>query len=246
ARRAHPRHGRPGGVQAGVDAHDRGGPECAAAQRRRRRRAPARAHAPGQQAHQRVLPEGAGSARLQGHPQHRALRQHDRGHHPAALGRGGARRPTETGGPGADGGVRSRHELGRHVAAGVNAKERAPARSSLFVELAVVLASLLLAAAESRIWNDFNTRFYGGGLGDPGQHAWALASETRQMLRAPWHPFEGNVYYPSHASLLYGDPLLGPAVLVLPGRLFSSDPVLLYNLAVLLSLTLCSLTSYRL
>ena len=45
------------------------------------------AHAPGEQAHQRVLPEGARPPRREGRPQHRALRQHHRGHDPAALGR---------------------------------------------------------------------------------------------------------------------------------------------------------------
>jgi hypothetical protein len=129
----------------------------------------------------------------------------------------------------------------------VNATGHAAARHRWTrLDLVVVLASLLLAAAESRIWNDFDTRCYGGGLGDPGQHAWALTSETRQLLREPWRPFEGNAYYPSHDSVLFGDPLLGPALLVLPVRVFSADPVLLYNLAVLLSLTLASVTSYRL
>ena len=51
------------------------------------------------------------------HPQHRALRQHDRGHHPAAVGRVRARRPHEAGRPRADGRLRRRDELGRDAPA---------------------------------------------------------------------------------------------------------------------------------
>ena len=50
------------------------------------------AHAPGQQAHQRVLREGARAARRAGRPQHPQVRQHHRRHDPAALGRVRARR----------------------------------------------------------------------------------------------------------------------------------------------------------
>ena len=87
ARRPHPGDGRAPRLQDGHDAHGRGVERAARAQRRVRLRRDARAHAPGEQADQRVLPEGARDPRLQDPPQHRALREHDRGHHPAAVGR---------------------------------------------------------------------------------------------------------------------------------------------------------------
>lgn len=113
-------------------------------------------------------------------------------------------------------------------------------------ESTVLAAYLLLAIAQTGLHGDLATRCYGGGRGDPGQDGWVLARVTSQLLREPWRPFEGNIYYPSHASVLYKDPLLGPAVLVLPLKAAGANPVLLYNAAILLSLLLASWGSYRL
>ena len=81
------------------------------------RRRLARPHAPGQQAHQRVLPEGARHPRREGDPQHRALREHHRRHHPAPLGRGGAGRPHQPRRPRAACRLRGGDELGRDAPA---------------------------------------------------------------------------------------------------------------------------------
>ena len=109
-----------------------------------------------------------------------------------------------------------------------------------------LLVYLALAGAHTRILTDLATRTYGGGGGDPGQDAWILSRVTHQLLHEPWRPFEGNLYFPSHHSVLFCDPLLGPAVLVLPLRLVTANPVLLYNAAVLLALAVASLGFDRL
>lgn len=116
----------------------------------------------------------------------------------------------------------------------------------LLGELAVLAAYVCLALAQSRITGDLTTHCYGGGRGDPGQDGWVLARVTSQLLREPWRPFEGNIYYPSHSSVLYKDPLLGPAVLVLPLKALGANPVLLYNAAILLSLIVASIGCYLL
>lgn len=105
---------------------------------------------------------------------------------------------------------------------------------------------LALAAAQTRIAFHLATRCYGGGGGDPAQDAWVLSRVTHQLLHEPWRPFEGNLYFPSPDSVLFSDPLLGPAVLLLPLRLFTANPVLLYNLAFLVTLTVSSLGFDRL
>ena len=93
AQRAVAADGRALRLQDGDDEDGRGDAADPRAQRGASRRPVARPHAPGQPAHQRVRPETAWPARQQGHPQHPEIRQHDGGHHPAPVGRGGTHRP---------------------------------------------------------------------------------------------------------------------------------------------------------
>lgn len=111
--------------------------------------------------------------------------------------------------------------------------------------LALALAFVALALLRTGIHDDLGTRVYGGGRGDPGMHGWAVTRVATQLLSQPWRPFEGNIYYPSRHSVLYGDPLLGPAVLVLPLRALGAGPALLFNAATLLSLVVASWGCYR-
>ena len=111
-RRPHPCDGRPLRVQDGDHQHGRGRALGAAEKRRAAGGAQARADAPGEQAHQRVLRQGARPARGAGAAQHPQVRQHDGRHDPAAVGRVRARRPAATGRPGAAGRLRRRHDLG--------------------------------------------------------------------------------------------------------------------------------------
>lgn len=111
-------------------------------------------------------------------------------------------------------------------------------------DLVVAAGFLSLAAAYSGLWSDFATRFRAGN--DPVQDAWVLSTVTRNLLTQPTRLFDGNVFYPSYGSVLYADPLLGPAVLVLPLRALSDNPALLYNAALLLGLALASYGFFRL
>jgi len=112
--------------------------------------------------------------------------------------------------------------------------------------LVTTLFYVLLAMGQSGIYDGWSSRCYGGGRGDPGHDGWVLARVTTQLLHEPARPFDGNIYYPSRASVLYWDPLLGPAVLVLPLRALHAGPVLLYNAAIVLSLLVASLGCGRL
>lgn len=55
---------------------------------------------------------------------------------------------------------------------------------------------------------------------------------------------DGNMYFPSQSSVLFCDPLLGPAALVAPLRWLSANPILLYNVAVLAVLAVASFGFY--
>ena len=110
-------------------------------------------------------------------------------------------------------------------------------------ELAVLGSCALLAVLYSGLWSHLSTHFRAGN--DPVQDAWILSTVTRNMLTQPHRLFEGNIFYPSYNSVLFADPLLGPALLVLPLRLVTDNGALLYNAAMLLGLTLASYGFYR-
>lgn len=110
---------------------------------------------------------------------------------------------------------------------------------------AIVFAGyLILALAYSGLWSDFATRFRAGN--DPIQDAWVLSTVTSNALSQPLRLFDGNVFFPSYDSVLYADPLLGPAALVLPLRALTDNPALLYNTALLLGLALAGFGFFRL
>ena len=110
-------------------------------------------------------------------------------------------------------------------------------------EAAVLAFCALLAVLYTGLWSDLGTHFRAGN--DPVQDAWILSTVTRNMLTQPQRLFEGNIFYPSYGSVLYADPLLGPALLVLPLRAVTDNGALLYNAALLLGLTLASYGFYR-
>jgi hypothetical protein len=111
------------------------------------------------------------------------------------------------------------------------------------MELAVVCGFGLLAAVQSGLTSDLATRFYAGP--DPMQDVWVLHWVTSHLHR-PFELFEGNNYFPSRHALLYCDPLIGPGVLVWPARLLTTNPVLLYNLAIVAAFTATGYGTYRL
>ena len=112
-------------------------------------------------------------------------------------------------------------------------------------EILVLLAYLLLASVETGIGTDLGTRCFAGGATDPGHDIYVLHWVANHLYN-PRMLFEGPTFYPSHDSILYDDPLMGPAVLVQPVRLLSDNPVLLYNVAILLSLLTAAYGFYRL
>jgi hypothetical protein len=70
---------------------------------------------------------------------------------------------------------------------------------------------------------------------DPASYLWSLNWSSGHLL-PPRDLFGGNIFFPAHYGLLYSDVCLGSAVLVLPLRLVVRDPVLLFNLGMLLVL----------
>jgi hypothetical protein len=110
-------------------------------------------------------------------------------------------------------------------------------------EACVFVACAILAVLYSGVWSGLATHFRAGN--DPIQDAWVLTTVTGNLLTRPAQLFDGNLFHPSYGSVLYADPLLGPAMLVLPLRVASDNGALLYNAALLLGLTLAGYGFYR-
>ncbi|MCU0241767.1 MAG: hypothetical protein MUF51_05035 [Vicinamibacteria bacterium] len=111
-------------------------------------------------------------------------------------------------------------------------------------EALILAAFIAIAFASTGLWSRFDTDFLAGE--DPGQDAAVLSKVARNLLARPTALFEGNMCYPEPRSLLFLDPVLGPALVVAPIRLFTDNAALLYNTALLLGLILASYGHYRL
>jgi len=111
-------------------------------------------------------------------------------------------------------------------------------------EAAVLLGFLALAAVETGLFSSLGSRAFAGP--DPVIDIWTLHWVATHLLRDPARVFEGNIFFPAHDTVLFSDPLVGPALLVQPLLPFTSNPVLLYNAAVLSALALTSHGLWRL
>jgi hypothetical protein len=77
-------------------------------------------------------------------------------------------------------------------------------------------------------------------------NVWITAWDGRQLLTDPLHLFEANIFYPYPQTLAYSELLLGNGLLALPLTAASGNPVLGYNVALLLSFVLSALGAYLL
>ncbi|MGN6757801.1 MAG: hypothetical protein ACTHMJ_15580 [Thermomicrobiales bacterium] len=83
-------------------------------------------------------------------------------------------------------------------------------------------------------------------LGDPIDSIWRLGWGQRQLLHQPWALFNANVFFPYSRTYLFDELIIGVAIITLPFRLFTQNPVFIYNLAVLTTFVLSSLGMYAL
>ncbi len=89
----------------------------------------------------------------------------------------------------------------------------------------------------------------GGGIVsplDPLDSVWRVAQGQRQLLHDPARLLDANIFYPYARSYLFDELLLGAALLTLPLQLFTGNPILIYNLAVLGTFVLSGLAMHAL
>ncbi len=77
-------------------------------------------------------------------------------------------------------------------------------------------------------------------------NVWITAWDGHQLLSDPLHLFDANIFYPYPRTLAYSELLLGNALLALPLTAISGNPVLGYNVALLLSFILSGFGTYLL
>jgi hypothetical protein len=94
----------------------------------------------------------------------------------------------------------------------------------------------LFTAAVLGLWRAPTRLFLAGE--DPTIEVWMLMRISLNLLRHPLDPYVGNLGYPEPHAILFSDPLTSLAALVTPLRLFTDNGALIYNVALLLALTL--------
>jgi hypothetical protein len=70
---------------------------------------------------------------------------------------------------------------------------------------------------------------------DPLSHLWMVSWLTGHAFQ-PSQLFQGNIFHPAPHAALLTDLSLGTAILVLPLRLFTTEPLVLFNVATLMAL----------
>jgi hypothetical protein len=80
---------------------------------------------------------------------------------------------------------------------------------------------------------------------DPSIYVWSVNWVSGHLLR-PWEIFEGNIFHPVRHAVLLSDLAFTTSLLVAPLRPLLRDPVPLYNVGVLLTVTSGAWGFYRL
>lgn len=70
---------------------------------------------------------------------------------------------------------------------------------------------------------------------DPLSHLWMVSWLTGHAFD-PGQIFQGNIFHPAAHAVLFTDLSMGTAILVLPLRLFTREPLILFNAATILAL----------
>lgn len=81
---------------------------------------------------------------------------------------------------------------------------------------------------------------------DSVDSTWRLGRAQERLLHAPWRLFDADVFHPYPRSYLFDELIVGAAIVTLPLRLITANPVAIYNLAILLTFVLSALAMYAL
>jgi hypothetical protein len=80
--------------------------------------------------------------------------------------------------------------------------------------------------------------------GDPLHLSWILDWDVHALTHAPLRVFDAPVFHPAKYPLAFSENLIGVAALALPFHLLGFGPVAIYNIALLLGITLAAAFAY--
>jgi hypothetical protein len=83
-----------------------------------------------------------------------------------------------------------------------------------------------------------------GGAADALLLMWATSHVSEALFRTPLHLFDAGVFHPARLTLAYSDHMIGEALVGLPIWLATGNPLLEYNVLVLLSYVLCAAAAF--
>jgi hypothetical protein len=115
-------------------------------------------------------------------------------------------------------------------------------RSSLFILVIYILLTFILT--HPLIFN--LTTAVPNDIGDPLLNTWILAWNSHALLTDPLNLFNANIFYPLPNTLAYSEHLFSSALLVLPLQLISAEPIVAYNISVLITFPLAAFGMYLL
>jgi hypothetical protein len=84
-------------------------------------------------------------------------------------------------------------------------------------------------------------------LGDPLLNSWILAWDVKQITRLAISGFfDANIFFPNHRTLAYSEHLFTEALVALPVRVLSENPILAHNFVLLFAFITSALGMYAL
>jgi len=104
------------------------------------------------------------------------------------------------------------------------------------------LTAVALIALHSQVRHLFSVP----DRGDPLFSMWRMAWVQHQIVAAPRHLFDANIFYPLEATLTYSDAMILPAALAWPLAWMHIHPVVAYNLVLLASFIASGVATYSL
>ncbi len=108
---------------------------------------------------------------------------------------------------------------------------------AIYVLLSLVLTYPLLFNLTTAVPND---------IGDPLLNTWILAWVDHALLTDPLNLFNANIFYPLPNTLAYSEHLFSTALIALPIQLLTGEPIVAYNLSLLLTFPLAAFGMYLL
>ena len=82
--------------------------------------------------------------------------------------------------------------------------------------------------------------------GDPALNAWALSWVSKSLVSDWFNLLNGNAFYPHQASITLSEHMTALAIFNLPVRLFTDNPWISYNFAILCAYLLSAIGGYKL